>query len=167
MLSFPPFYTLQPHPPTQARQLGMWRDIILENYSEAPFKLSRKDSLLTSGPRPMQEALWNALVQFMQREGRLTSLETTDAFLVWPRLPMEWALLLEEAVKACGQGKSVMTVAELFEETPVMGRSKTGLPEPCWPLIIDALAGLPGVSLFSITEDSSSIREKGIKFDLP
>lgn len=185
MLQFPPFYTLQRHEETRAKQLGLWEESILAYYrSKGLFLLRRTDELFTKGVRPIRPDLFDAVIDRMLANNRIsalhkdpTSTATTDAlcrgsgsgflWLVWWKRPDEWALELQEVARETGNSSSILTVQELFtlyRESPSVA-ARVDLPEDTWPAILDALDRRDGISVFA-RDGSTPLREVGIKFAL-
>ncbi|CAB3376845.1 Hypothetical predicted protein [Cloeon dipterum] len=118
---FPPFFTLQPHAETRAKQLSAWRSIVLDYYKHT------KESTLDVREAQSSPLFFNSTInRKLSQEGILLILEnlqktgnaepldkTKNRWLIFWKSPEEWGKLLYNWAQARGMTNSVCTLFEL------------------------------------------------------
>ncbi|XP_059480146.1 vacuolar protein-sorting-associated protein 25 [Neocloeon triangulifer] len=118
---FPPFFTIQPHSETRAKQLLAWRSLVLDYFKQT------KESVLDVREVQNTPLFFNSKInRKLPQEGVmmiLADLQTTgnaepldktkNRWLIFWRTPEEWGKLLYNWAQSRGMTNSVCTLFEL------------------------------------------------------
>nr|CCA18081.1 conserved hypothetical protein [Albugo laibachii Nc14] len=162
---FPPFFTIQPVRATREKQLGLWKQLILDYHH------AKEVSIFNPQTSPVFEN--SKISRKMKSEGRTTIIEfliqcgnamwedisQTRCRVMWKK-PTEWAVELYDFVKDRGMLGEIYTVYELYAGEETLGSQFHGM-EP-W-ILRDALKILEqhgkAMLIFGAT-----CQEDGVKF---
>lgn len=163
--SFPPFFTIQPNITTREKQLGLWRDLILNYHTIFKLKtLVVHDCPLWKnaniGRELSKEAIKNIMDDFVKSgHGEWEDETKTRCKIIW-RKPEHLASDIYSWAEKNGYINSVCTLFELHSGEDINGMSFEGADEE---LLKKALVVLERQGKCAIFKGETS-EEDGIKF---
>ncbi|WVN87288.1 uncharacterized protein L203_102466 [Cryptococcus depauperatus CBS 7841] len=124
--SFPPFFTLQPNPSTLARQLEIWRSLLLawarhERVFEVNADSTGKDVLQVFENREINRKFLpesiKTLLTEMTKNGEASPEppKQDSRYLIYWRRPEEWGDIIHRWVMENGLNSSIMTFYEIVD----------------------------------------------------
>lgn len=166
--AFPPFFTLQLHEETLARQLQLWSDIVLSYCtSNRLFTLNSSLPVFSNSSigRRVRGDLFKAIIECMLGRRLLTKHPSIAGdYVVWWRSIEDWSSALYQYAQETGNvGGAIMTVYELVEGEDSVGQVFHGIPEIVWRPVFKALERDGRAKLFG-EETAQSAVEIGVKF---
>ncbi|KAK4872246.1 hypothetical protein RN001_016370 [Aquatica leii] len=164
--SFPPFFTLQPHAETRARQISVWRTLILDYFrSTKACSLDIREAsrhLLfsnTSINRKLNAEFILAILSDLQRTQNAAPIDKQRYRweIYWHTLE-EWGSIIYDYITSRGATNSVLTLFELTQGDDVQDEEFCGLETD---VLIKALRTLEaqGKCELMLSDD-----QEGVKF---
>lgn len=135
--NFPPFFTLQPHPETRAKQVQAWKSLILEYCKSSKLYLidAREASNLalfnnSSINRKLEGSVIVSILSELQRTGHAAPLDKTKNRweIYWHTLE-EWAAMIYEYISSRGLQNSILTLYELSHGDDVQQEEFCGIQQ--------------------------------------
>lgn len=119
--SFPPFFTIQPHAETKARQLQAWRTLVLNYYKANKLSLldireAHQSSLFNNSTidRKLPQEGILLVLDDLQKTGNAEPLDKSrNRWLIYWHTLEEWAALIYNWAQASGSLNNVCTFFEL------------------------------------------------------
>lgn len=133
--SFPPFFTLQPHPETRSKQVAAWKSLILEYCQKNKIYIIdvRESSQLplfhnSTINRKLESPVITSILSELSKTGNAASLDKPKHRweIYWHTLE-EWASMIYDYVCESGLQNSVLTLFELSQGDHVQGREFVGI----------------------------------------
>ncbi|TXT15685.1 hypothetical protein VHUM_00188 [Vanrija humicola] len=146
--SFPPFFTLQPNPATQAHQLALWTEIVLGWARHDRVFTVNSDSAdageVFANKAINRKLLPPALKQVlahMAKEGHAAPEPPKQAatYLIFWRKPEEWGQMMYDWVSDNGMTGTILTFYDLTDGDLVDTTEFRGLPDPLLRRSLDTL----------------------------
>ncbi|KAF5294980.1 hypothetical protein FQR65_LT10623 [Abscondita terminalis] len=164
--SFPPFFTLQPHAETRARQISVWRTLILDYCRSTKICLidireASRHTLFsnTNINRKLNAQFLLTILIDLQRTQNADPIDKQKFrwFIYWNTLE-EWASIIYDYVSSRGANNSVFTLFELTQGDDVQDEEFSGLQTD---VLIKALRALEaqGKCELMLSDD-----QEGVKF---
>jgi len=147
--SFPPFYTLQPHTETRARQISVWRNLLLDYFRftkqctvdvrEAPRQPLFSNSAIN---RKLDTEFIQAILSDLQRTQNAAPLDKQRNLweVYWHTLE-EWGNLIYNYISSRGATNTVLTLFELSQGDDVQEEEFCGLDTDVLIKILRVLEG--------------------------
>mmetsp|Transcript_4949 Transcript_4949/g.10286 ORF Transcript_4949/g.10286 Transcript_4949/m.10286 type:complete len:182 (+) Transcript_4949:261-806(+) len=167
---FPPFFTLQEAEAARAKQIQLWRRLVLEWFAENgakggdqsvlsldSFALFRNDALDRSLDEPGRKAVAQDLID----SGHGQWQDFGKTLYVFVKTPSEWASIIYDFVQQNGLGGTIYTVYELHSGDLTRNTLIQGI-EPA--LCIEALNVLENGGKAEVYPSEESLDETGVKF---
>ncbi|CAK9785673.1 ESCRT-II complex, vps25 subunit [Cutaneotrichosporon oleaginosum] len=134
--SFPPFFTLQPNPSTQAHQLTLWSEIILGWAKHDRVFSVNADSpepgeVFTNGKiqrRLLPPALRQVLAHMAEQGTAAPESKGASTYLLYWRKPEEWGQVIHDWASDSGQTGTIMTFYEITDGDASYTAEFAGLP---------------------------------------
>ncbi|CAD6572847.1 MAG: hypothetical protein TREMPRED_000645 [Tremellales sp. Tagirdzhanova-0007] len=146
--SFPPFFTLQPNPTTQAHQLTLWTTLILD-WARHDRVFSVNCDALDAGQVFRNKIIDRRLLPNAMREVMSSMTKNgyaapdppkqTAMYLLYWRKPDEWATLIHDWITANGFNASIMTFYEITDGDLSESTEFRQLPEPMLRKALESL----------------------------
>ncbi|XP_026275778.1 vacuolar protein-sorting-associated protein 25 [Frankliniella occidentalis] len=135
--SFPPFFTIQPHAETKARQLKAWHTLVLNyfkanNLSSLDIREAHQSSLFNNSSidRKLPPEGILLVLEDLQKSGNATPLDKTrNRWLVYWHTLEEWAAIIYSWAQANGFLNTVCTFFELVSGDDTNEQEFHGLDE--------------------------------------
>ncbi|RZC39231.1 ESCRT-II domain containing protein [Asbolus verrucosus] len=133
--SFPPFFTLQPHPETRSKQVSAWKSLILEYCQKNRLFIIdvREAHQLplfhnSSINRKLDPSVIISILSELSKTGNAAALDKPrHRWEVYWHTLEEWASMIYEYVCDSGMQNSVLTLFELAQGDDVQGRDFAGI----------------------------------------
>ena len=123
-VDFPPFYTLQPHRETRAKQLQAWREVVLDHCRRSKITKFEVNRIQDSSPfhnkklqRKAQPELFEAVLEDLRHHGHLEWIDKDKkrCHVYW-HTPEQWGALVYAWAKENGMsGGGICTLFEISE----------------------------------------------------
>jgi ESCRT-II complex subunit VPS25 len=133
--SFPPFFTLQPHPETRSKQVSAWKSLILEYCQKSKLYIidvreANQLPLFNNSAinRKLDSSVVVSILSELSKTGNAAPLDKAKHRweIYWHTLE-EWASIIYDYVCENGMQNSVLTLFELSQGDDVAGRAFAGI----------------------------------------
>ncbi|KAF5297825.1 hypothetical protein FQR65_LT09896 [Abscondita terminalis] len=164
--SFPPFFTLQPHAETRARQISVWRTLILDycrsrKICSIDIREASRHTLFsnTSIDRKLNAQILLTILTDLQRTQNADPIDKQKfCWLIYWHTLEEWASIIYDYVSSRGANNSVFTLFELTQGNDVQDEEFCGLGTD---ILIKALRTLEAQGKCELMLE---LDEEGVKF---
>lgn len=163
---FPPFFTLQPHPETRAKQVAAWKSLILE-YSQKnklyiiDVREAHQLPLFhnTALNRKLDPSVIVSILSELGKTGNAASLDKgKNRWEIYWHTLEEWASMIYEHICDLGLQNSVLTLFELSQGEDVQEKEFAGMQNDVLVKVLRVLENERKCELILSDE------EQGVKF---
>lgn len=164
MLSFPPFYTLQPVKETRDKQLQQWLDLVVSHCrSSAEWEIDNSFSLFENAAinRRLSDSGREEVISYLVQKGACERVGdgTKRVHVLWKSIA-EWEACLLDWAHTTGRRDDVMTVDELCTSDEFHNEDFHGMPASLMEKILRRLEKAKKVTLFQGSDQD----DQGVKF---
>lgn len=133
--SFPPFFTLQPHPETRAKQVQAWKTLILEYCKKSKLYVvdvreANNIPLFNNSSinRKLDHSVIVSILSELQKTGNAAPIDKArNRWEIYWHTLEEWATLIYDYISTRGLQNSILTLYELSQGDDVQEESFFGI----------------------------------------
>ncbi|XP_060523953.1 vacuolar protein-sorting-associated protein 25 [Cylas formicarius] len=134
--NFPPFFTLQPHPETRAKQVATWKHLILEYCQKYRLYIIdiREASHIqlfnnTNINRKLETSVIASILLELQKSGNAIPIDKAkNRWEIYWHTAEEWATMIYEYVVNQGMQNTVLTLYEISNGEDIQNEEFCGMP---------------------------------------